>query len=193
MKRETASVLVTPSTTPVMDLTLFKTGLRIDNTDEDTYLDTLMGAATQQAEEYLQVALVRQLRQLRYTGIPTRDLKLDFGPVQRVVSIQYEDLEGNTQTLDSGLYVLRGDIVSPTFSSDWPAVTERYQNGFRVNYEAGIVDDTGSPTVGVVPDKVKLAIIMYGQIMYDKNPQVVETLNKAAERLLDTARAGMGV
>lgn len=193
MKQEIASELVTPGEAVAMPLSVFKTGLRVDNEDEDEYLETLMVAATQQAESFLQVALVRQTRVLRYNGTPPRDLKLDFGPVQRITHVKYDDVNGVEQVLDSDLYTLRNDVLSPTFSGDWPFATERWPGSFRVTYEAGLVDDTESPVVGEVPARVKTAIILYGQSLYDKNPQTTETLNKTAERLLDTVRRGMGV
>jgi uncharacterized phiE125 gp8 family phage protein len=168
----------------------FKVALRQDNSDEDDFLTTLLEAACTQAEEYLQVSLGDQVRELRLTGTPMRAIRLDMGPVLSIESVKYLDLEGIEQTIDPADYVLVADVLYPV--NDWPQVSTEQQGGFRVQYRAGMIDDTVSP-VAALPGKVKAAIMLMGQVLYDRNAQTAPMLLKTAHGLLDTSRVGQGL
>lgn len=186
------SVLLEPAQTPAVTLAFFKTSLRHDNTAEDAYLETLLSAATEQAEEYLQRSLVRQKRLLAWPGSPPRAVKLDRGPVLSIDSVTYVKPDGTIGTLASNEYVLEGDVLYPALNTDWPACRTETEQSFRVVYYAGFVDDTVSPAQKVLSG-VQAAIAMYGQLLYDKHAPSAELLTSSAQRLLDSFRAGQGV
>lgn len=180
-----------PSTLPV-PLAEFKTFLRQDNDAEDDLLTTILESAYAEAEEYVQRSLVRQERELRITGTPPPIVRLDMGPVLSVDSVKYLDADLVEQTMDPADYVLRGDHLYTAPDVSWPYVTTEREGGFVVAYHAGIVDDTESP-VPVLPAKTRTAIMLLGQLMYDRNVPAAEMLRHAAYRQLDTVRVGQGV
>ncbi len=177
---------------PVMTLNEFKTALRVDTTVEDTFLTTILQAATEEAEEYAQTSFMRQVR-IAYVDAPQRFMQLNHGPVLEVVKIEYDDLNGQTQQWPIEDTVLLGDVLAPSGDLEWPPVGGRAQYPMRITYAAGQVDTTTSPPTGQVVDRVKAAVVLLGQSLYDRNPTTDESLRRSAHRLLDYSRNGQGM
>jgi len=80
-------------------------------------------------------SLSKQTLELRRCGFPTW-IDLQYGPVLSVVSVKYDDADGNEQTLDPSLYVVHGSIIARAPGAAWPAVRQGGES-VRVRYEAG--------------------------------------------------------
>lgn len=186
------STLVTPASTPAVTLATFKGFIRQDHDHEDSTLQILLDAATAQAESYVQASLMRQTRRVSITGTPPTEITLDMGPVQGITSITYKDLNNTTQTISSSDYVLNGDTVTPAPGKAWPLVSTAAPDGFKVTYTAGLIDTSVSP-VASLPKQYTAAILLLGQIKYDRNVDEQEILEKSAYTLLDTVRTGQGI
>lgn len=184
------SKVITPATTLAVSLEEFKVALRQDNTAEDTFLESLLQAAITQAEDYLQISLNDQVREVRIKGTPLDAVSLDMGPVLSIEEVTYTDTAGTEQTIDPADYVLVGDTLYPV--DGWPSVGTQEGGAFVVQYRAGLVDDSVSP-VGQVPARIRAAVMLMGQILYDRHPASADLLLKTAHGLLDTARVGQGV
>lgn len=186
------STLVAPATVNPADLAEFKVFLRQDNNDEDTMLEVLLAGAVGQAEDYLQIALAPQTRQVALQGAPSNaGVKLDYGPITAITSVTYVDLDEVVQTVDPADYFLEGDTLYAV--DGWPTdVSTLRKDTFKVRYTASLTDADVSPPV-VLPAQIKAAVWLFGQVLYDRNERVAPMLQKAAERLLDTWRVGQGV
>ena len=184
------SELVSRTAAPVVPLATFKDFVRQDHADDDTLLTTLLDAATLQAEGYVQMSLGQQTRELRITGTPAPEVKLDMGPVQSITAVSYTGTDNVEVTLPDTAYTLDGDALYPT--TNWPSVSGQRPGLFRVVYVAGIVNpDTSPPTV--LTNDVLTGIVLLGQLLYTRSERDNAILKEAAYRLLDTVRKGQAI
>jgi len=106
IKLETA-----PSSYPIT-LAEAKAHLNIDNTDHDTYVKTLLRAATGRAEQFLHRRLVAQTWKYYLNLWPSgTSFKLPFGRLQSVTAIKYKDENGDESTFSSDDYIV--DMNNP--------------------------------------------------------------------------------
>lgn len=132
--------LTAPLAEPLMKADV-KTALRIDATDLDDVVDSLIVAARLHIEAICGRALVRQQRRLVLDAFPA-EIRLPISPLRAVESITYLDSAGTEQTLSASDY--RVDIYSdvprivPAYNTSWPD-TYDVQNAVTVTYSAGYV------------------------------------------------------
>lgn len=75
------------------------------NTTEDPYLTTLIQVARLTCEDTTKRKLITQTWKQYYDAFPACNyIELYLPPLQSVTSVQYKDVDGNTQTLSSSLY-----------------------------------------------------------------------------------------
>lgn len=153
-----------------LDLSLLKTHLRVDGTDEDSLIGQYLQAATAYCEHETGKALLATRLQQTFDGFPQPDcaLRLSRGPVLAVTSVTYLDEDNTTQILDSSEYrVISERETSLIVSDDWPdtldqsgSVTVTYWAGyastFTVNATANSLTLAGWPTLAVY-DRVYLS------------------------------------
>lgn len=130
-------VLSGPAVEPVSVAEL-KSQLRIDHTDEDTFLGDLVTAARQRVESYTRLALIE--RQVRTTyphfgsGLP-----LPVWPVRSVDEIAYTDSQGGERTLEPSRWTLvkaRPRTIVPAYGDTWPTTLPHW-NAVRVTATIG--------------------------------------------------------
>lgn len=120
-----------------------KTHLRVDTSDDDTYIATLIVAARKWVEEMGNLALITQTIAQKFDCFSANAgyIELAKSPVQSISSIAYVDENGDTQTWASANYQV--DIVSeparimPVYGVSYPStrvqlapVTITYIAGF---------------------------------------------------------------
>jgi uncharacterized phiE125 gp8 family phage protein len=163
---------VAPASTPVT-LTEAKAQCRIDNSEEDVYVTSLIAAATDYFDGpngVLNRALMTQTWQLSYDAFPCGGLQIPLGPVQSITSVEYVDPV--TQ-----LYVTwaasnyETDLVSPDAwvipKDSWPTTLET-SNAIRVTFVAGFT---------TVPPSIKAAILMLIAHWYENRETVTPNAN----------------
>ena len=152
-----------------------KQHLRVDTSDDDTYIDGLITAARQHVEQYLSRALVTT----EYTmtldhfspyiawwpvSMYSSTIYLPRAPVQSVDEIRYIDDGGTQQTLASSRYrVDKTSLVArvtPAYAETWPT-TRPVTNAVEIDFTAGY----GAATE--VPKAIKQAILLLVGTMYD--------------------------
>lgn len=164
------TVTVAPTVEPI-SLADIKTHLRITDTDDDVYLETVRLTAIERVQEELNRFLAPQtvtytldafhrvrrgpLDDFWYTDHPlgyerqAPDIQIPFGPVQGVTSIQYTDASGTLQTLASSEYQLAKATeparIRPVTS--WP-VTKPEQ------YESVVITLTVGYAEGALPRRL---------------------------------------
>ena len=184
---------VAPAETPI-SLAEAKAHLRVDTSDEDALITTLIEAATVMAQTYTRRQFVSATYAQTFDAFPASGvIELGRHPLVRVTSITYTDADGNTdQTWSSAKYTvvsapLVGYVV-PAYDEEFPA-TREVPNAVTVTYVAGY------GAASAVPDAIKAAIkLIVGDLFEHREARTEARLedNPAVQHLLDTVRV-MGV
>ena len=165
--------LVTPAS-PVVTTEEAKTQLRVTNSVEDTYIDTLVGAATNVIENFTENQIGSATWLLRLDSF--RCINLPKHPVSSITSITYFDSDNNGQTLDVGLYNLYQDNYKSIleFDDDTPDLYDR-TDAVSITFVSGYA---------TIPPAIKQGILMVVTDLYDNRGETVKRLPTSAERLV---------
>ena len=147
---------ITPPTAEPLDLAEVKLHCRVDIPDDDLLIGSLLGAA----RDYAQGLTGKQLVASRWKqvldafpggmrpeapysqtfSLPGNAILLRRHPVIQVVSIQYMDMQGVTQTVDPTTYVVDYSTepvrITPVFGQIWPIPMPQIGSVW-VNFDAG--------------------------------------------------------
>lgn len=149
-----------PSKLPVT-LQEVKAYLRVDTTDEDTVIASLIAAATDAAINFLGRALVPQKFEAYFESFDYPALrKLPYFPILSVESVFYKDSSGVVSEIISGDYGADDSGIYPPDYSYWPESFVGPQ-AVRVRYTAGYTPlAIGSPTddASGIPEAIKTGI-----------------------------------
>jgi uncharacterized phiE125 gp8 family phage protein len=202
--RRTVTVVTPPAAEPLI-LAEAKNWAKIDVTDDDPLVATLITAATASAEQYLRRALItRTLKLTLDSGISgwindlpagtydlpitafseslPRILQLPTPPVQSVTSIVTYDIYNSATTFDPSNYLvdLASGRITLNFGCTWP-INLRQVNACEITYVAGYGDTSSS-----VPMPIKTAMLMHVQAMYDG--RIVTDMPASSKQLLNPYR-----
>jgi len=186
-------VVITPPAAPVVSLAEAKKHVRAEDfTDDDSYIESLVAAATGTIDGpngWLGRALVTQTLEWRGDDFGCDDIELPFPPISAIVSVKYDDTNGTEQTVSSGDYRLVGQPNKPrialAYGSSWPSI--RWQGeAVRVRYTAGY------GAASAVPAPIRQAVLLMVGELYDKREVASDAqryeLPFAAAALLSTFR-----
>lgn len=164
-----------------------KAHLRVDHSDEDTLISSIIIAARVAIENYLDRKLVTQTIAEYYDSFPLTDaITLSFWPVQSITSITYTDTDGVSQTWDSSNYDvdLYGQYgqgparITPAYSKSFPATRDE-MNAVTVTYIAGY------GAASAVPDLIKSAMRLLISEMYENRVDAGHTKLTKWQHLLN--------
>lgn len=184
-------VTTAPSVVPVTTAQI-RTHVNQNHTDDDTYLDALVAAATRHVQKYTGLYLITQTLTIRYDEFPSSNgqIVLPLAPVSAINSVKYLDQTGTEQTLSATLY--DEDLKSlppriyPAYAEVWP-VAQCIQNAVRIEVVAGY-GAAGSDC----PASLIHAIKLLAGHWYRNREAVVDRqvykLPSAVEALLDAER-----
>jgi len=185
------AVITAPS--PVVSVADAKKHLRVDHSDDDTYIEGLVAAATAWLDGpagWVGRSLGVQTLEARVAGFGCyfERIELPCPPVIEILSVQYLDANGAEQTVDPSNYLSRdGEIwLKSTFLA--PAVYRDDPLPVAIQYRAGY----GVPpdfTENLLPPPVKVAILLLiGHWFENREPvvfgQSIADLPFAVEALL---------
>ena len=170
-----------------------KLHLRVDTTEDDTYIGTLITAAREWVENYLDRTLITTQLILRAAEFPTEELELARPPMvasgtATAVVITYTLADTTTATLSTALYrVDRTSTpgnVAPVINGTWPSDVIEDANAVAVTYWAGY-----GPTSASVPATIRHAMLMLIGHWYESRSTVLvgsisKPLDFAVESLL---------
>ena len=149
-----------PSTEPVT-LAEAKHHARVDISDDDTYIQTLIEVAREYVEDRLDTTLLTTIWEARYDEFPLWEIVLPRPPMlSATVTITYKDTEGTNQTLTSSANKFQVDHrtipgrVYPNYAATWPA-TRGDENSVTVSYTAGYGSNASD-----VPAAIKHAMLL---------------------------------
>lgn len=165
-----------PAVEPVT-LAEAKAHCRVDTSDDDTYIGTLITAARQWVEEYLDRTLVHTQWTVRMDSFPY-EIELPRPPVATAgtttaVSLTYTLGDESTATLSTSSYRVDRDstpaVVRQLRSGTWPANLDDY-NAVTVTYWAGY-----GATGASVPAAIRHAMLMLISHWYETRGASVAT------------------
>lgn len=169
-----------PATEPVTAADV-KEQLRVDLTDEDTYIGLCITTARQWCENYTGRKFITQTWRLYLDRFSQREICLPFGSLQSISSIQYYDTSNNLQTLSSSEYEVDtfGDegMVRPVDGYDWPATYPRL-NAIIIEFVTGY----GSNATDV-PEGLRHAIKYTAGQLYEHR-ETIQSLPEAVHPLI---------
>lgn len=149
-----------------------KTHLRIDHSDEDTYIGTLIIAARQWVEHFTRRALIAQTWELSFDVWPPRVFALPLPPLASVTHIKFYDADNAATTVASGDYQVDtsrepGRVLLKD-TATWPVVNLRPAAGVVVTYVAGWAN------AGAVPQAIKQATLLMVGHYYENREAVTQ-------------------
>lgn len=180
-----------------------KAHLRVDTSDDDTYIGTLITAAREWCEQYLDRTLIHTQWAMRLHRFPTDStypIDLPRPPVvssgtATAVSVTYTSESGSTATLSTAQYrVQRLETpgrITTLYSGTWPAALED-NDAVIVQWWAGYGSSGSS-----VPAAIRHAILMLVGHWYDSARQATVSTGAVPQEvpfgvasLLDSQRWG---
>lgn len=152
-----------------LDLAAAKIHLRVDGTDQDTLITSLITAARRQAEHFTRRALVRKTLRLTCDDFPAGALRLNVAPVVSVERVIYASAAGQTQELTGAQ--LQVDLaseparVAAAAGACWPQVFDEL-GAVQVEFTAGYAN-------GEQPADIVAAIRLLLSHLYEHRESVV--------------------
>lgn len=196
--------LITAPASPVLTLTEAKAHLRVVTSDDDTIITDYVAAATNYAEEFTGRAFIDQTWDLYLDAFPTTgelQIKIPKPPLIEVLSVSYDDSNGDEQVIASGQYYVDtvsefGWVVPASGLSTWPTPIDAI-NSVRVRFRAGYLSPD-SPPLNAVPRGIVSAVkLILGSLYEHRESQVVGTISSrlpwGAEQLLRQHRVLLGM
>lgn len=167
--------ITTQPTEEPISLTEIKTHLKLDGSDEDTYLGLLGKSARQYLEAWLDRAICTTTYELYLDAFP-ETIEVRKG-CNTVTELSYLVDNANT-VLDDAEYVV--DTVTPIARivpvTSWPTADTRI-NAIKVTFTAGF------GAASAVPSDIKHALLLMVGRAYEQREDSVERLPKASEQL----------
>lgn len=135
-----------------------KSHVRVDISDDDTLIDSLIASARDTIEKLARRALITQTWRLSLDNWPDGDaIELPRPPLQSVSSITYTESDGTVNTWDTSGYIVDTDSepgrVVLAYGESWPSVTLYPAAAIKITFVAGYGDEAGD-----VPEPWKQAI-----------------------------------
>lgn len=155
------SLIIAPTLEP-LDLEEVKKQRRFSPTTLDTLFDLWISAARQHVEEQTGRQLMTATWEYWLDAFPCHcEIELPHPPLQSVVSVKYDDGDGEEQTLDADSYRVlnpQGDLcqrgrIAIAAGASWP-ITATWAKAVRIRYVAGYGSAPGD-----VPELIRFALL----------------------------------
>jgi len=179
-----------------------KTHLRVDHANDDTYIDTLIVAATDYTETVLSRSLIAGTFDAYLDAFPVDDdesIWLPYPPLISITSIKYYDDLDVEQTWSASEYVIDNDVpykghVYPGRTYSWPSA-RNFHKAVHIEYIAGYADSAASPVdlADNIPREIKHALLLLIGHWYENREDTaagiaIETIPTAYDALIASYR-----
>lgn len=169
---ENVTQTVAPTSEPVTTAEA-KSHLRVDISDDDTLIGSLVTAAREYCEIYTGRSFAVRTYRADMAGFAD-DIWLPFGPVINIESVKYYDTASPSvqQTWAATNYHLFYNTLERQSGVSFPSVGTR-PDAVQITYRAGYVTNA-SPEVENIPQAVKQAILlMVGDLYENREARVL--------------------
>ena len=179
--------VTTPASTYPVSLTEAKSHLKVDTSADDTYIESIIKAATQLSEEYTNRFFI--LTSIKQYASSFAEIQTLFkSKVNSVTHVKYYDSDNTLQTLSASVYNAQINYepaqIELADNQSFPTITKR-NDAVEVAYVVGYGDATD------VPQIIKQAILLtIGNFYQNRNSVVIgriaTELPQNVKWLLDT-------
>lgn len=172
-----------------------KAHMRVTSSDDDTYINNLIKAARERAENQIGRVIVKRAVTYTMDGFEAEVL-LPLPPVDSITTIAYVDENGDAQTFTDFQTDITNDfypVVKPAYNFSWPATRSQY-GAVTITYLAGYGSSADSPdTHAEIPEAIRQAILLMVGTMYEYREELLtgaatQEIPLTAKRLLDPYR-----
>ncbi len=168
--------LVTPPATPVVSLAEIRRHVRVDHTEDDAYLESIVAAATGMvdgADGWLGRALVTQTWDYVLDRFPCSTdhwrLKIPLAPLVSITTVAYTAADGTSTPITTfrtfNAVSSQPAYITPAIDETWPS-TKCDPEAVRIRFVAGY----GAATA--VPVGIKHAIMLIAGHWYENREDV---------------------
>jgi len=170
-------ITVEPATEPITTAEA-KAHLRVDFSDEDTYIDTLIVSARKYCEAYCNRVFITQTWRQNENEW-SNPIQLKVNPVLSVTSLKYIDTTESQQTITDTSANMQKDLNSDV-AKIYEGLTNTFPSiGDSIN-PIEIITVCGYGAASDVPDDIKHAIKLMVSFFYENRDVVNVPLNSAA-------------
>jgi uncharacterized phiE125 gp8 family phage protein len=189
--------VVTPPSTEPVSFDELADQLRLDQTDDQAYVQALGQAGRQYVETSTKLTLMQTTYTASYDTFNDCGIKLPRRPVTSVTSVQYYDQNGTLRTLSTDQYWVDTKSIwtriRPVVGTVFPITQIGRPNTVTVTFVAGTATDAAN-----VSELAKLAITSWVAFMYEnreaaaseKKPQELPYAFEAILWMLGAPEAG---
>lgn len=181
-------IVTTQPTDEPLTLAQVKSWLRIEHSDDDTLLNLLIVAARQDAERYMQRAILEQEITETFSGFGANGFHLSISPLVSVDEISYLNTAEVSTLLSTDFYgvdtLAKPPIVYRKENAVWP-LTATAPNAVTVEYTAGW------ETAADVPSDMLIGMLLTIADWHDNRTDSVRVLPTAARVIFDKYRIWM--
>lgn len=170
-----ALTLITAPSAALVTTAEAKRHCRVDHTDDDAYLDSLVAAVTANidgADGWLGRALGAQTWKLSLDAFPTgsRGIMLPLPPLRSVTTVAYTDVDGVARTYTAfrtfGIDSKSGQgFILPAYDDEWPETRDDTPEAVQITFTAGYE---------TVPTPIKHAILLMVGNLYENREDTTE-------------------
>jgi uncharacterized phiE125 gp8 family phage protein len=170
--------IITDVTTEPITTAEAKSHLRVDITDDNDYIDSLVTVARLYCENYTRRALAEKTIELIMDKFPDcKDyFELPYALVSSVTHIKYKNSDGDESTWDTANYIVDNDVVpariSLAYNVSYPTFTEYPVSAVRVRYVCGYNDSI------VIPKPIKQAMLLLIGHWYENREATAFNVNR---------------
>jgi uncharacterized phiE125 gp8 family phage protein len=178
-------IIKTPPTLEPVSLIKAKNFLRISDSDDDAFINSLVMAVRQKAETWTRRLLITQTWILWLDSVPEGfTLSIPHSPLQSVSYIKSYDLANAVNTFDSINYLVDSSSIPGRVAlndgQSWPT-SLRGINALEIEFVAGF----GEPTN--VPEPIKQGILQWIKLLYANKSKLFES-DESTSGLLELNR-----